>query len=210
MTQKQILYIAMMCHEANRQYCASIGDNTQPSWADAPEWQKGSAVNGVKHRLENPLSTPEDSHKSWLNEKTLDGWKYGEVKNPETKEHPCFCDYSQLSESQRKKDEIFIATVDKCCYDIQQGNVLTLGEFRVGIGFNVGGHPDVEKAKRAAADYIDIMEEVRDSLVEKYKGSPILHEVHRLVSHSQTLVEDSAMNAVKAITKRLGGITIIK
>lgn len=104
--------VARACHEANRSYCNSIGDNSQPAWEDAPDWQKQSAVNGVKHALENPDATPEDSHKSWLKEKEADGWKFGEVKDPDKKEHPCFVPYEQLPEEQRKKDEIFLSVVN--------------------------------------------------------------------------------------------------
>ena len=36
----EIVQIAMVAHETNRAYCESIGDNSQPKWEDAPEWQK--------------------------------------------------------------------------------------------------------------------------------------------------------------------------
>lgn len=54
---------------------------------------------------------PEQSHESWLKEKADTGWKYGPVKDPEKKEHPCFVPYSELSEAQKKKDEIFVGVV---------------------------------------------------------------------------------------------------
>ena len=106
-----ITRIATACHEMNRIYCQSIGD-WQPCWEDAPEWQKESAIKGVRHRLNNPDSKPSDSHESWLKEKTETGWKYGEVKDVEKKEHPCFVPYDELPEEQKEKDSIFIATVD--------------------------------------------------------------------------------------------------
>ena len=58
--------IAKTRHEVNRAYCQSIGDNSQPEWKDAPEWQKKSAITGVEYHLANPASKPEDSHNSWL------------------------------------------------------------------------------------------------------------------------------------------------
>ena len=33
---------------ANRAYCQMIGDNSQSTWEDAPEWQKQSARKGVR------------------------------------------------------------------------------------------------------------------------------------------------------------------
>jgi len=103
--------IAQVAHELNKAYCESIGDNSQPSWGDAPEWQKSSAVNGVNFHLQNPDASPSASHDSWLKQKTEEGWKYGEVKNPQTKEHPCFVPYEQLPNEQKAKDYIFRQTV---------------------------------------------------------------------------------------------------
>jgi hypothetical protein len=103
--------IAKVCHETNRAYCETIGDNSQPKWEDAPEWQKQSAINGVKFHLNNPTAKPSDSHNSWLKEKEADGWKYGIIKDPEKKEHPCFVPYEQLPVEQQKKDALFIAVI---------------------------------------------------------------------------------------------------
>jgi hypothetical protein len=50
--------IAQIAHEINAAYCRSIGDNTQPTWENAPEWQKSSSTNGVKFHLENPDASP--------------------------------------------------------------------------------------------------------------------------------------------------------
>ena len=110
MTEKQIVSIAKKCHEANREYCESIGDKSQPTWKKAPKWQKDSAINGIKFHIENPDAGPSASHESWLKEKIEDGWEYGEVKNPEKKLHPCIVTYDELPEDQKKKDQIFIDT----------------------------------------------------------------------------------------------------
>jgi hypothetical protein len=104
--------IAKICHMTNKAYCETLGDNSQPDWEDAPDWQKQSAINGVKFHLENPDAKPSHSHEEWLKEKEATGWKYGPVKNPETKEHPCFVPYEQLPEDQKKKDSLFIAIVN--------------------------------------------------------------------------------------------------
>lgn len=106
-----ILSIARVCHEANRAYCLSIGDTSQLAWAEAPDWQKQSAENGVRFHLENPSALPSHSHDEWLKEKAAAGWKYGPVKDPEKKEHPCFVPYEQLPEEQKLKDTLFIAVV---------------------------------------------------------------------------------------------------
>ena len=108
--EKKIIAIAAICHAANREFCKSIGDFTQLEWAHAPSWQQESAVNGVLFHLEKPRS-PAASHENWMAEKVADGWKYGLVKNPETKEHPCIKPFNELSMEQQQKDCIFLAIV---------------------------------------------------------------------------------------------------
>lgn len=103
--------IAKVCHEVNRAYCESLGDRSQLPWAEAPEWQRESAVQGVIAHMTNPEMTPEDSHNAWCGHKIKDGWRVGPVKNPEIKEHPCLVEYSQLPQEQRAKDYIFRAVV---------------------------------------------------------------------------------------------------
>jgi hypothetical protein len=100
--------IARVCHNVNRAYCQSIGDHSQPEWKDAPEWQKQSAINGVKAHVESGFTMqPEDSHKSWLAQKEADGWVYGPTKDPSAKTHPCMVPYDQLPLEQRTKDYLF-------------------------------------------------------------------------------------------------------
>ncbi len=103
--------IARVAHEANRAYCLALGDNSQPSWDSAPEWQKESAVKGVQFHLDNPGSTPADSHAAWLTEKFAKGWVYGPIQNAHIKQHPCCVPYSELPASQRRKDALFLAVV---------------------------------------------------------------------------------------------------
>ena len=103
--------IARFCHEVNRAYCAALGDISQLTWEDAPDWQKKSAMNGVKLHMTNPVAGPESSHVNWMAEKLADGWKYGEVKDPEKKEHPCLVPFSELPTDQQAKDYIFRAIV---------------------------------------------------------------------------------------------------
>ena len=105
------LDIAEVCHEVNRAYCQALGDNSQLPWKDAPTWQKESAIDGVRAIKANPGLPPSASHEGWLKEKEQTGWKYGLVKNPDKKEHPCFVPYEQLPIEQKAKDYIFSAVV---------------------------------------------------------------------------------------------------
>lgn len=104
--------IARICHEVNRAYCVSLGDFSQKAWEDAEQWQRDSAVKGVEYAVANPNAPASAQHDSWLKEKQLTGWKYGPVKNAETKEHPCFVPYEQLPVEQQTKDHLFKAVVN--------------------------------------------------------------------------------------------------
>jgi hypothetical protein len=116
MPELNIEKIAKVVHEANKAYCDTIGDTSQKSWEEAPEWQKKSALAGVKFHVETLnlgiRPQPEDSHNSWMKQKVGDGWKYGEVKDEFKKEHPCIVPYNELPLNQRMKDYIFAAIVE--------------------------------------------------------------------------------------------------
>lgn len=103
--------IASICHDANRRHCITIGDTSQPTWEDAPDWQRQSAMNGVRFHMANPGAGPSGSHENWMNEKLDAGWRYGPVKDPEKKTHPCLMPYGDLPVEQRLKDSIFVAIV---------------------------------------------------------------------------------------------------
>jgi hypothetical protein len=104
-----IALIAAAAHEANAAYCRGLGDDSQLPWAEAPEWQRESALKGVQCALDG--ATPEQLHESWMGAKAADGWRFGEVKDAEAKTHPCMVPYAELPEAQRKKDEVFQRTV---------------------------------------------------------------------------------------------------
>jgi len=99
--------IAKITHTANLALCQTQNDFSQPGWENAPEWQRSSAINGVTFHLENPDAKPSDSHDSWLKQKRDEGWKYGPVKDPSKKEHPCFVPYDELPKAQQSKDNLF-------------------------------------------------------------------------------------------------------
>lgn len=111
MKELEIEKIAKACHEVNRAYCLSLGDASQPAWEDAPQWQKDSAILGVKLHVNNPNAGPQASHECWMDQKIADGWKYGPTKDPEAKIHPCIVPFEKLPVEQQAKDFIFRAVV---------------------------------------------------------------------------------------------------
>jgi len=102
--------IARVCHEVNRAYCQALGDFSQLSWEDAPEWQRASARMGVDLHSMGEFG-PEASHIGWMKQKVDEGWVYGEFKDPEKKTHPCIVPFDQLPREQQAKDYIFRAVV---------------------------------------------------------------------------------------------------
>lgn len=102
----KIADIARITHDANRALCASHGDTSQPSWDDAPDWQRNSALAGVRLHVSRD-ATPEESHEGWLAIKVAEGWQWGPVKDPDAKLHPCMIPYDELPPEQRAKDHLF-------------------------------------------------------------------------------------------------------
>jgi hypothetical protein len=108
----KLVDVARMAHEANAALCRAIGDTSQQSWFNAPDWQRDSALNGVALHVENPLMEPEQSHASWLAQKAAEGWSFGETKDPVARTHPCFRPYAELDPMQRAKDHVFKSIVN--------------------------------------------------------------------------------------------------
>lgn len=69
---------------------------------------------------------------------------------------------------------------------------MTKGEYRVGISFNPSGDTIVSQIKQLAADLIDFIDDIEGT-------DP---EISRLKALAQTHVENGAMWAVKAATKK--------
>jgi hypothetical protein len=103
--------VARVAHEVNRAYCQALGDDSQPAWEDAPQWQRDSAMLGVKLHTENPDAGPQASHESWMAQKVAEGWVYGPEKRPDLKQHHCIVPFDQLPREQQAKDYLFRGVV---------------------------------------------------------------------------------------------------
>jgi hypothetical protein len=47
-----------------------------------------------------------NNHEVWARQRFRDGWRYGPTRNDQLKEHPSLVPYEELSESERRYDEI--------------------------------------------------------------------------------------------------------
>jgi len=118
-TPNQSEQIARVCHESIRAYCAALGDHTQVPWDEAPGMAEAS---GPRRRqlpsgsiCGGPQASASVTHEKWLEQKQLEGWRYGPVKNPENKEHPALLPYAKLRFEERMKDYLFAAIVEAFC-----------------------------------------------------------------------------------------------
>ena len=103
---------AKICYEVNKAFCEANNDFSHLPRSLAPEWQKESAIAGVKAHIESDFKMqPEDSHVSWLKQKTSEGWKFGTAKCAIAKTHPCCVPYNELPKAQQTKDFLFRAVV---------------------------------------------------------------------------------------------------
>lgn len=107
--EKLLNTFAMMCHEINRAYCHSTGDDSQPPWDEAPEWQRKATISAL---LSGRATTPEERHQQWCDDKFRDGWKWGSVKDPVAMTHPCLVSYDMLPHEQRTKDALMNVVVE--------------------------------------------------------------------------------------------------
>lgn len=103
--------VARIAHEANATLCDSIGEVSNASWEDAPEWQRQSSIRGVRFHLDNPDAQPEAIHEWWMRERLESGWRYGEARDDDARTHPCIVPYEQLPPEQKAKDYLFKAIV---------------------------------------------------------------------------------------------------
>jgi hypothetical protein len=109
---------AACCHAAWYAYQVLALRKPGLPWWELSDEQKSASIDGVI-KLDSIVDSDEfhkftldqlceEMHKNWMNYKLSNGWKFGEVKNEETKEHPCLVEYSHLSEEDRVKDKVFI------------------------------------------------------------------------------------------------------
>ncbi|MGC8493462.1 MAG: RyR domain-containing protein [Syntrophobacteraceae bacterium] len=62
-------------------------------------------------------------HARWCAERWLDGWRWGEEKDPKDKIHPDLVPWDKLPEAERKIDEVLVSQVFTALESIGQGAV---------------------------------------------------------------------------------------
>lgn len=176
--------VARIAHEVNRAYCAALGDESQPAWNDAPDWQRQSALNGVRFHLDNPNADASASHENWFKEKAAAGWVFGLVKDPVAKTHPCCVPFTNLPRSQQAKDHIFRAIVHALVG--QNGGTVTDAE--ADPSFREFGtvilHLGSEEQRIDSTG--DAAEEAKASLLQAFFEQLLEHGVVKVRQHGKT------------------------
>jgi hypothetical protein len=106
----EITAAAHAAHEANRAYCALLGDYSHPAWDDLSIEGKTTALESAIGILAHDHNE-EQSHNAWLTKKRADGWMYGAVKDVDAKLHPCLIEYAALPPEQQIKNKVFVGVV---------------------------------------------------------------------------------------------------
>ena len=101
--------IAAIAHEANRAHCRGLGDHSQDSWENAPDWHRRNVIKGVENIRLGAIRNPQDSHAGWMEQKMAAGWKNGPERDPELMTHPCLVPFEELPREQQVKNYLFFA-----------------------------------------------------------------------------------------------------
>lgn len=106
--------IAKIIYDVNRAYCKALGDDSQPTWENAPDWHKESLRGVVRFINDNPECTASDLHERWRQIKYANGFEYGRKKDIYKKTHPYLVDFDKLSKTKQMKNVLLAAVVKSC------------------------------------------------------------------------------------------------
>lgn len=106
----EIEVCANAAHEVNRAYCRAMDDHSHAPWSATPSHLQRVAKQAVIGIATNDYNA-QQSHDAWVAAKLADGWRHGEIKSDERKEHPCLVEWEALPFEQRAKDELWVSTV---------------------------------------------------------------------------------------------------
>lgn len=101
--------ILTVLHNANA-VLKKLNNEKHEELADMEPARRAGIKAAIKHALENDTS-PEESHNKWLVAHEKLGYKYGIEIDREKLLHPCMVPYYQLPETQRIKDDMFLAII---------------------------------------------------------------------------------------------------
>lgn len=111
--------IAKASHAVIAAMASEFDNNQMPAWDDAEQWMRDSSIETVQAILNDPYLPNSHFHNVWMAQRIAAGWKWGPVRNNDTKENPAMVPYDELPPHQRAKDGVLKALVDSLKHHLQ-------------------------------------------------------------------------------------------
>jgi len=109
----QMMVIASVAFEANRQYCEMIGGKAyNPAWTEVGQDVRDALIESVKVALTDKIVSAELSHLRWAAVRVEAGWSIGPRFDPYRKTDPNLVPFRELSVQEQLKDILFLAIVN--------------------------------------------------------------------------------------------------
>ena len=100
--------IAKICHNVHNVICEQNGLKITP-WEEKSEEHQSIVIDSVNKILIGEINSAEEAHENFVDTKMEMGWTYGDRHSEKKKTSPRLCEFDDLPEFERKKDEYFFA-----------------------------------------------------------------------------------------------------
>jgi len=103
----KVRYLGWICYQMG----ADLPLHDVPEDYKISEERLKSLMKGTEYVLNNPSTTAEENHNIWMEAKKTQGYTYGEVLDVEKKTHPSMIPFENLSNVEKRKDEMDVLMV---------------------------------------------------------------------------------------------------
>ena len=103
----KVRYLGWLCYQMG----ADLPLHDVPEDYKISEERLKSLMKGTEYVLNNPSTTAEENHNIWMEAKKTQEYTYGEVLDVEKKTHPSMIPFENLSNVEKRKDEMDVLMV---------------------------------------------------------------------------------------------------
>lgn len=103
----KVRYLGWICYQMG----ADLPLHDVPEDYKISEERLKSLMKGTEYVLNNPSTTAEENHNIWIEAKKTQGYTYGDVLDVEKKTHPSMIPFENLSDVEKRKDEMDVLMV---------------------------------------------------------------------------------------------------
>lgn len=103
----KVRYLGWICYQMG----ADLPLHDVPENYKISEERLRSLMKGTEYVLNNPSTTAEENHNIWMEAKKSQGYTYGDILDVENKTHPSMVPFSNLSDVEKRKDEMDVLMV---------------------------------------------------------------------------------------------------